>query len=144
IYDVPGKTPYRIANAIVANWSVSAIAAFDSGLPYTVFLASDNENIGPVPGRYTEFPNLVGDPNATTSKNVFGWFNTRAFALPPAFTRGNAGRNILRADSLASLDFSAYKRGLFLETRYFALRGAFFNLPNHTKFTTPNPLLGPP
>ena len=144
IYELPVKTSSRIANALVANWSMSAIASFDSGLPYTVFLASDNENIGPVPGRYTEFPNLVGDPSAISNKSVFRWFNTAAFALPAAYTKGNAGRNILRADPLANLDFSAFKRWPFLDKRYLEFRGEFFDFPNHTTFTTPNGLLGTP
>lgn len=144
IWDVPVKTHNSIGDAIVANWSVSAIASFDSGLPYTVFLGSDNENIGPVPGRYTEFPNLVGDPTAVSNRSVFQWFNTAAFALPQAYTRGNAGRNILRADSFANLDFSAYKRWPILESRYLEFRGEFFNLPNHTSFTTANSTLGTP
>ena len=144
IYDLPFRTSSKLANGFVANWSISAIASFDSGLPYTAFLASDNENIGPVPGRYTEFPNLVGDPKAVSGRNVFRWFNTAAFALPAAFTRGNAGRNILRADSFANLDFSAFKRWMLWESRYLEFRGEFFNLPNHTTFSTANALLGTP
>jgi hypothetical protein len=144
IYDIHIKTNQAMIDGFVANWSVSAIASFDSGLPYTVFLASDNENIGPVPGRYTEFPNLVGDPNAVSGRSVFQWFNTDAFALPPPYTRGNAGRNILRADSFANVDFAAYKRWPFWESRWIEFRSEFFNLPNHTTFSTPNALLGTP
>jgi len=143
IYDIPGRTGSRVANFILANWSLSGIASFDSGLPYTVFLSADNENIGPVPGRYTEFPNLVGDPNLT-NQSVFRWFNTDAFAQPAPFTSGNAGRNILRADGFNNVDASLYKRFPFLETRYVEFRTEFFNLANHTTFTTPNSLLGAP
>ena len=141
IYELPIKTRSPIANAVVANWAVSAIASFDSGLPYTVFLSSDNENIGSVAGRYTEFPNLAGNPTPS-NPSVFQWFNTAAFALPPAGTRGNAGRNILRADNFGNFDFSAFKRWPFLESRFVEFRGEFFNLTNHTTFTTPNSLLG--
>jgi hypothetical protein len=143
IYELPFKTSSRFANAVIGNWAIAAIASFDSGLPYTVFLASDNENIGSVAGRYTEFPNLVGDPNSgVSSRNVFQWFNTKAFALPAPYTLGNAGRNILRADPLSNVDFTAFKQWPFLEHRSIEFRGEFFDLTNHTTFTTPNSLLG--
>jgi hypothetical protein len=143
IYEIPARTANRVVNAVVANWALSTIATFDAGLPYTVWLASDNENIGPPGGRYTEFPNLVGDP-AEAERSVFRWFNTDAFALPPPFTRGNAGRNILRADGFSNVDFSVYKRFPFHESRYAELRGEFFNFTNTTTFATPNSLLGTP
>ena len=143
IYEIPGHTSSRVANFILANWSVSAIASFDSGFPYTVFLSSDNENIGPVPGRYTQFPNLVGDPNSG-SRDVFRWFNTDAFQQPAPFTGGNAGRNILRADDFRNLDLSVYKKFPFLENKFVEFRTEFFNLPNHTTFATANSLLGTP
>jgi hypothetical protein len=142
VYEIPLKTSNRILNGVVANWSVSAISSFDSGLPYSVFLSSDNENIGPVPGRSTEFPNLVGDPNAIASRSVFKWFNTAAFALPPAYTLGNAGRNILRAQAFRDLDFSAFKNWPIMEKRSLELRGEAFNLTNSTTFNPPNALLG--
>ncbi|HLJ13076.1 MAG TPA: carboxypeptidase regulatory-like domain-containing protein [Bryobacteraceae bacterium] len=142
IYEIPGKTSSRVANAVLANWSVSAIASFDNGVPYTVFLSSDNENIGPPAGRYTEFPNLVGKPNAIGNRSVFQWFNTAAFALPAPYTLGNAGRNILRAQPLRNVDFSLFKKWPFLESRDIELRGEFFDLSNTTTFSTPNSLLG--
>jgi hypothetical protein len=144
IYETPFKTSSRVANAFLANWAFSTIASFDSGLPYTVFLASDNENIGPPGGRYTQFPNLVGDPNGGVQRGVFRWFNTDAFKLPPPYTAGNSGRNTLRADGFANVDFSAYKRFPIYESRYVELRGEFFNSSNTTTFTTPNSLLGTP
>src|SRR5205823_2689013 len=129
IYELPWKTTSRIASAALANWPVAAIA-FDSGLPYTVFRASDNENIGSVACRYTEFPKLVGDPNNMANRSVFQWFNTHAFALPAPYTSGNAGRNILRADSLSNVDLSVFKRWPFLERRSLEFRGEFFDLAN--------------
>jgi Carboxypeptidase regulatory-like domain len=142
VYEIPMKTQNRILNGIVGNWSVAAISSFDSGLPYSIFLSSDNENIGPVPGRSTEFPNLVGNPNAISNKSVFKWFNTAAFALPPAYTLGNAGRNILRAQPFRDLDFSVFKNLPILEKRSLELRGEAFNLTNTTTFNPPNALLG--
>ena len=56
IFDIPGKTGNRFADAALAGWSISGIASYDNGLPYTAFLNTDNENIGTVAGRLVSFP----------------------------------------------------------------------------------------
>lgn len=142
-YEIPGKTANKWLNAIVSNWSVSTIASFDSGLPYTVFLSTDNENIGPPSGRYTEFPNVVGDPSVP-NPGVFQWFNTAAFQIPAPYTKGTGGRNTFRADGFVNVDGAVYKRWPFAETRSVEFRSEFFNLANHTTFATPNSILGVP
>jgi hypothetical protein len=81
-----------------------------------VFLATDNENIGGVSGRYIEFPNLVGDPHSTPA-TVQQWFNTAAFATPAPYTVGNVGRNILRTDHLISTDLALSKSWPIRESR---------------------------
>ena len=106
------------------------------------FLSSDIANIGTVSGRVTEYPNIVGDPNAIAQRSPQQWFNTAAFAQPAQYTFGNSGRNILRTDSLNNLDFSVYKRWPFLESRHLELRGEFFNLMNHPSFGYPGVTLG--
>ncbi len=142
IYKIPGRTSSRIVNGVISDWSISGIASFDSGIPYSVFLSSDNENIGPVPGRATEFPTLVGNPSAIAQRTVFQWFNTSAFALPPTYTLGNAGRNILRAQPMRNLDFSVFKEWRFMEKRSIEARGEAFDLTNTTTFNPPNSSLG--
>ena len=141
VWAIPGQTSNRFLNAVISNWNLSGIETFHSGLPFMLFLPTDNENIGQVSGRYTEFPNLVGDPRAV-NQTVTHWFNTAAFAAPPPYTRGNVGRNILRTDTLINTDFSAYKSWPFLESRSLELRGDFFNLFNHANFGYPGTILG--
>ena len=41
--DRPGKTSNRLLNATIDHWQVSGIVRADSGVPYCVFLAGDNE-----------------------------------------------------------------------------------------------------
>jgi hypothetical protein len=142
VWEVPGRTGHRLADAVVADWQLSGIASYYSGLPFMTFLSSDNENVGTVPGRSAQYPNLVADPNDIAERTPFRWFNTDAFAVPPPFTRGNAGRNILRTDSLQNLDLALHKRWPFLESRYVELRGEFFNTLNHPSFGYPGTVLG--
>ena len=108
IYELPVKTNSKVANAIVSNWSLAGSVTFDSGLPYFPLLTADNENIGTVAGRNTEFPDLIGDPRAGTP-NVQRWFNTDAFRLPAFGTVGNAGRFALRVRWLCQLGLFGFQ-----------------------------------
>ncbi|HWB95784.1 MAG TPA: hypothetical protein VG672_03755, partial [Bryobacteraceae bacterium] len=136
------RTNHRVVDAIVAGWSVSNVFTYHSGLPFSAFLGSDNENIGSVGGRSPEYAALVGDPNAISNRTPNEWFNTKAFAIPPLYTVGNSGRNILRTDNLISDDLSLSKFWRFGEHRSFELRGEFFNLFNHANFGYPGGTVG--
>lgn len=142
VWAIPGRTNHHLLDAIVSGWSVGNIFTFHSGLPFSAFLGSDNENIGSVGGRFPEYPNLIGDPNAISDRTPSQWFNTAAFAIPPIDTRGNAGRNILRSDTLVNDDFSLSKSWRFGEHRSFELRGELFNALNHPNFGYPSATLG--
>ena len=45
-----------------------------------------------------------------TSGRVNRWFRTEAFAQPPPFTFGNAGRNIVQGPGIINIDLSLSKR----------------------------------
>lgn len=137
LWNVPVKTTSRAANFAVGGWALSGIVSFDAGLPYSARVPADVANIGAVPGRISQFPNLVGDPKAISSRTPSQWFNTAAFATAPAFTFGNAGRNILRSDGLSTWNFSAHKQFSVDEKRAFEFRAEFFNLMNQTTFGYP-------
>ena len=137
IWEIPGRTNHRLLDAVVAGWKLGNVFTYHSGLPFSTYLGSDNENIGSVGGRFPEYPNLVGDPNAIANRTPAQWFNTSAFAVPNLYTVGTAGRNILRSDDLISDDLSLSKGWKFREHASFELRGEFFNLFNHTNFGYP-------
>jgi hypothetical protein len=137
VYEIPGKTGSRLANAIVSNWSLSGIVSVDNGVPYSARLSADAANIGTVPGRYEEFPNLVGNPYTIPNRQPQQWFNTAAFQVPSLGTFGGAGRNILRTDGIKSWNASVQKQWPLAEKRWIELRGEFFNILNRTSFGYP-------
>lgn len=137
VWELPWRTRNAWANLAVAGWSFSGVLTFDNGLPYSARVNADVANIGAVPGRLSQFPNLVGDPNAISTRTPERWFNTDAFRVPAAYTFGNAGRNILRSDGLANWDFSVYKRFTVREETQFELRGEFYDFLNQTTFGYP-------
>ena len=57
--------------------------------------------------------------------------------LPNPFTFGNTGRNVLRGDTIQSVDFAIYKTFVITERHRAQFRAEFFNLPNHPDFGLP-------
>lgn len=137
VWEIPWRVRNPLVNLAVAGWSLSGVLTFDNGLPYSAKVNADVANIGAIPGRLSQFPNIVGDPKAIDVRTPERWFNTDAFRVPAAYTFGNAGRNILRSDGLANWDFSVYKRFALQESRQFELRGEFYDFLNQTTFGYP-------
>jgi hypothetical protein len=146
IWEIPGRTKNKFVDAVISGWRLGNIFTFHSGLPYSIIVFGDYANIGTVAGRYPEYAGLVGDPNAIATRTPQRWFNTAAFSVPPNYTYGTAGRNILHTDSLISDDVSLSKLWKIRERSSFELRGEFFNLPNHPTFGYPDVFVddGPP
>jgi hypothetical protein len=143
VWDIPGRTQYRVLNAVVTGWSLSNILTYRSGMPFSVFLSGDNEGTGAIFGRYTQFPDLVGNPKAV-HQNPEQWFNTAAFATPPQGTVGNMRRNpqYLKSGTATDDDLSVAKTFSLHNPASFEVRGEFFNLFNHANFGFPGQVLG--
>lgn len=132
-WDIPGKTGNKFVDAAVAHWAFSGIYTFDSGTPNYVIVSSDNANMGTVAGRYTSWPDLVGNP-VLSHKTIQKWFNTSAYQIPPYGTQGDAGKHAIYDDGMNNFDLALYKRWPFKETRDFEIRGEFFNAFNEHSF----------
>ena len=140
VYQIPGKTSNRVADAVVAHWRVSGVTQYNSGQAFGPALSFDNLNIGLPSGN--EFPDLIGNPRLS-NPTPQQWFNTSAFAVPVAYTNGDAGRNILRTDGLVNWDFSLAKEWPFRkESDRVEFRGDFFNTFNNTVYGLPGLTLG--
>jgi hypothetical protein len=144
-YDIPGRTGNRLLDAVVAHWQTSGIVSGDNGVPFFVYLTTDNENIGTASfgsPRYTEFPNLVCDPNAGFHRTAAAWFNTSCDQLPQFGTAGNAGRHALYSQGLVNWDASINKQWPLGETKNVQFRAESFNLTNSATFDPPGVLFG--
>ena len=148
IYELPvgkGKRfspPGKLIAAVAGGWQIAGMATFKSGFPLAITTLSNNTNSFGGGQR----PNVVGDPHLD-HPSVDRWFNTAAFAQPPAFTFGDAPRTLpnLRAPGIANFDL-AIQRNLLLgaERRRLQLRGEFYNFANHVNLYAPNTQLGNP
>jgi hypothetical protein len=144
IFTAQTGSPFTVN--LPASQSGSAIAAF--GNPYRPDLVSNPYVPGPVmanpnPACHTTISQ--GGLAADVVDQPSSWFNTCAFAQPPAGQFGNAGRNIMTGPGLVNVDFSLYKNITFRrEGHRLQLRGEVFNLLNHPDFDIPNHVFGGP
>lgn len=147
LYTIPGQTKNRLLNAAIAHWQLGGIITADSGVPYFAFLSTDQENIGVASfgsPRYTEFPNLVCNPNSGIAQNIHQWFNRACYQLPTFGTLGDAGRHALYSDGLGNWDATIDKQWVFGDHRDFEFRGEFFNFLNGHTFDPPGVVYGTP
>ena len=74
-------------------------------------------------------------------KTVQQWFNPAAFSAPYPGTFGNVGRDTLTGPGLTELDLALAKSTTIHERLRAQFRAEFFNVFNHSNFTTPNPVV---
>jgi len=103
--------------------------------------------------RHDELRDRAGrESEDVTGQPVFGpathtateWFNPAAFAAPPAFTYGNAGRNSVYGPPMQTLDFALARAFRISERINFQFRAEAFNALNKVNLGTPNRYVNTP
>jgi len=93
-----------------------------------------------------ERPNVVGlwqlPAGRTTGQQISEWFNTGAFAAPPAYVFGDAGRTFGVGPGMANVDASLLKDFKIGERLILQFRGEALNVLNHPNFANPNTIFG--
>jgi hypothetical protein len=126
-----------LTQEIAGGWSFSGIATLQSGFPFSPQLGYNPTGNGDSrnPARPQLNPNFQGTPYPRTAAE---WFNSNAFQAPYPGTFGNAGRDSLIGPGLADVDLSLVKNATLRERLHAQFRVEYFNILNHTNFTTPN------
>jgi hypothetical protein len=156
-YDLPFGQGHRFAanfspvlDRAVSGWTVSAISNLQSGFPFSPQLGYNPTGSGDTrnPVRPNPNPNFHGNLYPHT---VAKWFDPAAFTAPlstldskGAITGGavgTLGRDTLVGPGLKELDLSLLKNTHFGERFSSQFRAEFFNVLNHSNFTTPNPIV---
>ncbi|MDR3750955.1 MAG: carboxypeptidase-like regulatory domain-containing protein [Terracidiphilus sp.] len=130
-----GASP--VAQKFAGDWSLSGIATLQSGFPFSPQLGYNPTGNGDSrnPARPQLNPNFHGTLYPKTASE---WFNPNAFVTPYQGTFGNAGRDTLTGPGLTDVDLSLVKNAAIHEGLHAQFRVEFFNILNHTNFTTPN------
>ena len=144
IYEVPygkGKAhapSNALLDKVVGGWSIAYTGELHSGSPYGVLEAVNLTNSFSDGNR----PNVVGDPalsgSRSTAQKISEWFNTSAFAAPPAYTFGNAGRTAGYGPGAIGMNLSMLKDFKFGERHDIQFRAEALNFINHANFALPN------
>ncbi len=143
VWELPFGTGRRwlqgggVTGAVLGGWDLAAIAAFQSGRPFTVYYGGTVNYSGSDNGPGAiglDRPNLAGNP-VLVSPTPSKWFDVTAFA-PPKGRFGSAGRNILRGDSMSTIDL-ALSKNVSWGPRRLQLRIEAFNLLDTANFYLP-------
>ena len=132
VYQLPGRARW------IRGTELHGIVTAQSGQPCTPILSFDNSNTGNTGGNVgSDRPNVVGSPSLAHPSPA-EWFNTAAFAVPPPYTFGNAGRNIIRGPGLFTADVAVVREIRLRERESISLEGQFFNMLNRANFNLPD------
>ncbi len=157
IYEIPGlgkKFNIRPLGWVTDNWSVSGITSWQShgmyGAPGISFTGTSSSNPAPNMTGSSEGARLfvIGDPTVS-NPTFYNNINAAAFQLPVACSQtrqtmdcfGNAGNGSIMSVPIwmNNWDMSLIKSfHLGGERRILTFRAEFYNLPNHTQFSTIN------
>ncbi|ADV81924.1 Cna B-type protein [Terriglobus saanensis SP1PR4] len=126
-----GKSGNRLYKKLAGGWQLNGILTAESG---NVISVTAN-----APAYGGARPNMIGNPTLP-HPTVTSWLNKAAFANIPAFTYGNAPRNLpaTRTQAYVNLDASAGKDVVLHDEIALTLKVEAFNLFNSTTFGTPD------
>jgi hypothetical protein len=144
-WNLPAPFAQSKAGLPLRNWTVAGLAAFRSGLPYTVY--------GPTSGAILNNRADLINPTQAVFSNpapVPGGaqlLDPAAFAPAPAGTLGNSGRNAFIGPGFYSLDLSlarAFPLPWLGEAGQLRVRADAYNVLNHANLGNPDAQLGDP
>jgi len=145
VWDIPAYRRTDWIRAVTQNWHLATIYQIQSGMPFTISVFGDTANSGTVLGENPIRANVTGEPLFGPGTHTAAeWFNPAAFAAPPAFTYGNAGRNSVYGPGLQTLDLALERVFSITERTKFQFRAEAFNALNKTNLGTPNRYVNEP
>lgn len=147
LYDVPfgrgrrlGAGSHPIANALLGDWTLTAITTFQTGVPFLI----TNQNrtgsafVAHLPNRVCNGANR--DLARSLRTGTMQYFDTQCFEIPPVGFFGNSGRNILHGPGVNNWDVGVQKFFPIQarEDMRLQFRAEMFNAFNHAQFNNPN------
>jgi Carboxypeptidase regulatory-like domain len=128
------RLPFK-GNRLVEGWQLSGIEAFRTGVPFSITSGFDAGLLGN--NFATPRPDRIAGCDIKANQSRIHWYNPDCFRLQAIGTLGNAGRNIGTSPSYTTLDVNLSKDTKMTETTNLQFRAEFFNILNHTNFSTP-------
>jgi hypothetical protein len=89
-------------------------------------------------GQLLDRPNVVSPTTVYPGTRTLGaWFNPSAFAVQPAGTFGDLGRNAVYGPGAINWDMAVYRIFSIKERLKLDFRAEFFNIMNHANWSNP-------
>jgi hypothetical protein len=121
----------RWAARLLREWSISGGLTASSGTPLTARVLGNQSDTGGTGAIGSGRADATGLPLHSAT----GFFNLAAFAIPPAGSFGNAGRNTIDGPTRVSLNLSVSRAFRIDERRRLELRVDSQNFTNHVSYT---------
>jgi hypothetical protein len=152
IWQIPWDKPFRgntFMRKVTEGWSLSTIASFQSGNPFTLYSnsnSSESDNYldrpdvtGPIQIFHNprQWQTLSGSCGGGTGGHYYFDPTNLDCANVPLFSHGNMGRNVLRGPGINNWDMSLLKDFKFTESKSLEFRAELFNAFNHVQFYNP-------
>ena len=140
IYEIPSvKSGPRAVRWAVNGWQWGGILRVATGQPFTPRITGDPLGMK---GDQFDRPDVLTGPGCAGSLvnpgNPSHYIKTQCFSFPSPSNRfGDAGRNILTGPGLVNLDTSLFRYIGNQEKFHAQFRAEFFNVLNHTNFSSP-------
>ena len=145
VYNLPGWKRQALLRRLTSGWSLASIYQAQAGYPFTISVFGDTANAGTLLGENPIRANVTGQPIFPAGTRTASlWFNPAAFAAPPAYQFGNAGRNSIQGPGMQLADIALSRDFHLLESATLQLRAEAFNSLNHTNLMTPNRFVNEP
>jgi hypothetical protein len=142
-----GRDWHPLMDAVIGGWQLGYNWNTHSGFPITI-TSPNNANAGARTARANRYRPLVVE-----NQSIDAWFGTHPSARPCAANQdngtcaygqqwsgafGTSGVSTERAPHYNSVDLTLNKRFAVTESKYFELRGEFFNAFNMVSFGPPD------
>ena len=121
--------------ALLGGWTLSSVVQIRSGIPVNLVTGRDNFGDG-FPA--TQRPKYLGGSIYAANQSISSWFNTAAFANPPAGTFGNLGYDIANGPISVIINTGLTRQFTLYKEHSLLFRVDAFNLPNRANFLNPD------
>lgn len=134
IYNLPGfDSGAGWQRGLLGGWKYTDITTMRSGLSLTPSLSISHQGLA-------VRPDVIS--SLSYPKTPAQWFSTASFAAPLAGYFGDAGSGVITGPAIFNSDMALFKGFHIKERHTIEFRAEFFNVFNHTNFTTVNTALG--
>jgi hypothetical protein len=121
--------------AITEDWSLAPNGSLFTGNP--IQLSDGGKDIS-LSGQLLDRPNVVLPTQVYPGTKTLGqWFNPSAFAVQPAGTFGDLGRNAVYGPGQINWDMALWRDFKLKERWKLSFKAEFFNIMNHANWSNP-------